>query len=1525
VVAQPDFTLVKNATSDLPAVCAGKTVQATFTRTGGVGCKDTIQYRYDGVGNWINYSTNPGSPYTISIPTMAGITLVEIRAWRSNCTAGSGCTNTPIKTLSWNVVPQPQRATLNTANPNLPTVCRGQPVSATFNAGTGGVGCVDVFQYSYNNNGTWYNYTEGTDIPTTGVPLTVTRVDIRANRWNCTANAGCNATNWATLKTWTVNAQPTGPTLNTKTPNAAAVCQSATYNVRATWNAGTGGYLCADSVQYRYDGTGTWTPYPSGTNLPTQGHTLIEIRGSRRNCAAGAGCTETPWTTIASWIVTTQPIAPTLNTKTPNANDVCSGTNVSATFNPGSGGVGCTDQFRYAYDGSATYYSYTPGTPISTTGHTLVVIQGQRSNCTAGVNCTGTSWVELARWNILPPPTPPTLNNKSPDLAEVCAGKAVWANFVPGSGGAGCSDEFEYGYDGSGSWTTYVPGTNISSIGHTKIEIRGRRADCDSGCGGTAWATLASWDVVPQPSPPSLLAKTPNVPTVCEGTNVSATFNPGSGGTGCSDYFQYRVNGTGLWINYTPGTPISTTGRTLIEIRGQRSGCAANSGCNSTVWITLASWTVTPQPTGPTLLSKTPNLSEICEGQPVSATFTAGSGGVNCSDVFEYRYDSSGAWLPYTPGANLSTTGHTFVEIHGQRTNCDAGTGCNGSGFVVLASWKIKPQPVAATVNTRTPDVATVCAGTMVSATFNTGNSGVGCTDEFRYRYNGSGSWYSYTPGTTIATAGKTMVEIEGRKVNCTAGAGCTDASWTPITSWTVVPQPSSPGLNSKTPAVAVVCEGTDVSATFTAGSGGVNCTDEFEYSYDGTGTWNSYSPGTNLSTTGHTLVEIRGRRSGCDAGTGCNASAWTTLASWTVVPQPTSPTLNAKNPDLPDVCSFTSVSATFNPGTGGTGCTDEYQYRYDGAGAWLPYTPNTFLSTSGHTLVEIQGRRTNCTAQSGCNASAWATLATWNILAQPSAPSLQTKTPDLSEVCEGTNVSATANAGTSGVSCRDSFRYRYDGNASWFPYTPGTPLNTTGHLSVEIQAMRGNCNPLAGCISTAWQTIASWTIQKQPSSPSLQTKTPNFPSVCDGQNVSATFVPGIGGTGCTDEYQYQYDGAGGWFPYTPGNNISTTGHSSVLIQGRRSNCTAGSGCNASAWTDLVSWTITTQPTAPTLNTATPNLPEVCSGQPVSATFNPGSGGSGCSDQFQYRYNGAGTWYAYTPGTSLNTNGYTSIEIQGARTGCNPGTGCTGTAWNTLVSWVVRPQPSPPTLNTKTPDLPQVCEGTDVSATFNAGSGGTGCTDVFEYSYDNSGTWNNYVAGTPLSTIGHSVVQIRGKRTNCTAGAGCNETGWIILASWTVAPQPTVATINTKNPNLAEVCTGKMVSATFNSGTGGVGCSDVFEYSFDNSGTWLTYIPGNNLNTTGHSLVEIRSQRTNCTAGAGCTSTGWSTLASWIVQPQPSGPTLAVKTPDQASVCDGQSVSATFNAGSGGAGCTDTFAYRYDGIGTWQPYTPAAT
>jgi hypothetical protein len=202
---------------------------------------------------------------------------------------------------------------------------------------------------------------------------------------------------------------------------------------------------------------------------------------------------------------------------------------------------------------------------------------------------------------------------------------------------------------------------------------------------------------------------------------------------------------------------------------------------------------------------------------------------------------------------------------------------------------------------------------------------------------------------------------------------------------------------------------------------------------------------------------------------------------------------------------------------------------------------------------------------------------------------------------------------------------------------------------------------------------------------------------------------------------------------------------------------------------------------------------------------------------------------------------------------------------------VVVAQPTGPTINATSPNLAAVCEGADVSATFNAGSGGVGCSDEYQYSFDGS-TWASYTAGSAISTTGQvgNTVRIQGRRANCTSGAGCTGTSWTTLASWVVNSQPSGPTLNAKSPNQSGICAGSNASATFNVGSGGVGCDDQYQYSFDGS-NWTLYIVGNNISTTGQAgnTLSIQGRRAACSSGAGCTGTSWTTLATWLVDPLP--------------------------------------------------------
>lgn len=212
---------------------------------------------------------------------------------------------------------------------------------------------------------------------------------------------------------------------------------------------------------------------------------------------------------------------------------------------------------------------------------------------------------------------------------------------------------------------------------------------------GTCPGNITSVDVTVYDAPvgPTLLAKTPDVLSFCAGSyaNVSATFNPGTGGVGCSDEFQYRIDG-GAWLPYIEGSNIPTaTATNLIEIQGRRAGCATGAGCSETLWVTLATWSIdTTLPVSVTIVA---DANPVCAG--TSVTFTASQ--VNGGLTPGYVWRVNGAIVPL---ANGST--YTYVPANGDVVLCEL-TSSEGCGSPIPAvsndiTMTVNPVPTTSAI-----------------------------------------------------------------------------------------------------------------------------------------------------------------------------------------------------------------------------------------------------------------------------------------------------------------------------------------------------------------------------------------------------------------------------------------------------------------------------------------------------------------------------------------------------------------------------------------------------------------------------------------------------------------------------------------------------------------------------------------------------------------------------------------------------------------------------------------------------------
>ncbi|MBL7747297.1 MAG: immunoglobulin domain-containing protein, partial [Chitinophagaceae bacterium] len=241
----------------------------------------------------------------------------------------------------------------------------------------------------------------------------------------------------------------------------------------------------------------------------------------------------------------------------------------------------------------------------------------------------------------------PTINT-NPANASICEGANT--SFSITATGA---TSYQWQVDNGGGFANITDNATYSGATTATLNITAAPASFNgyiyrcvatNGTGSTN-STGATLTVTALPVNPTLLAKTPNTATVADGTPVSATFNAGSGGTGCSDDYRYTTNGGASYLPYTPGSNISTTGLAagsgVVTIEGRRANCATCSGA----YVALATWIVTPLPAGATTL----NAGDIAFSGYISAA---------AADEFSFvllRNIGPGTAINFTDNGWLST------------------------------------------------------------------------------------------------------------------------------------------------------------------------------------------------------------------------------------------------------------------------------------------------------------------------------------------------------------------------------------------------------------------------------------------------------------------------------------------------------------------------------------------------------------------------------------------------------------------------------------------------------------------------------------------------------------------------------------------------------------------------------------------------------------------------------------------------------------------------------------------------------
>lgn len=183
----------------------------------------------------------------------------------------------------------------------------------------------------------------------------------------------------------------------------------------------------------------------------------------------------------------------------------------------------------------------------------------------------------------------------------------------------------------------------------------------------------------------------------------------------------------------------------------------------------------------------------------------------------------------YTPGTSTAGILYYYCVITG-----DCGTITSSMSGAIL----VEETPASGNLS-KSPNEASICAGTNVSASLSSGSGGNG-TDKLEYSTDGGVNWSSYTSGAPISTTGLTDVQIRTRRL----ADYCNHSVYNTV-SWAITPL-VTPSVSISADPGWDICAGTEVTFTANPTNGGSNPVFQWKL--------NGIDIGTNSNTFNYTL-----------------------------------------------------------------------------------------------------------------------------------------------------------------------------------------------------------------------------------------------------------------------------------------------------------------------------------------------------------------------------------------------------------------------------------------------------------------------------------------------------------------------------------------------------------------------------------------------------------------------------------------------------------------------------------------------
>jgi hypothetical protein len=505
------------------------------------------------------------------------------------------------------------------------------------------------------------------------------------------------------------------------------------------------------------------------------------------------------------------------------------------------------------------------------------------------------------------------------------------------------------------------------------------------------------------------------------------------------------------------------------------------------------------------------------------------------------------------------------------QTTYFAGMNDISTGFVTLTLTAAFTDPASSTVDDSmtlnftisvggaVTGETTVCSGT--NSTLLTLEGSAGDVQKWQYSTNGT-DWSDISAATTTTYTATDLTTATYYRALVKNGATCNVANSDPA----LVEVEETPvnGSLAKTPDLATVFDGTDVSAVLTPGSGGYG-TDALLFQTKTAAVWSSwaeYTSGTAISTTGHTGVKIRTYRE-----TSYCEPLEAVVAEWVVELKPTPGTIAASQ----TICYNTTPAAfTSTAGTGAGSISYEWQTNAGGTYADINGATDATYQAPALTATTSYQRRTVATLDGNNYYSDYTTPVTVTVQSTPTAGAIAADQTICYNTAPALLTSTTAGTGSGTIT------YEWQTNASGSYLTIGGATNATYQppaLTAATSYQRRTVSTLDGNICYSdYTTAVAITVQT----------TPTAGSIAENQTICNNTAPALltsttAGTGDgTISYEWQTNATGSYLTiagatdatYQPPTLTATTSYM------RRAVSTVGSSVCYSVYTTPVIITV---------------------------------------------------------------------------------------------------------------------------------------------------------------------------------------------------------------------------------------------------------------------------------------------------------------------------------------------------------------